>query len=88
MEKKLKLVNNYHNTEAEVRFKKITDGRYTGYYKISLKQARRAKIKLCGNRDCTCGDFMGRRGKIAGDYDYQFNDIDCNNNFIYEIIAK
>lgn len=60
---KLTLTNDYHDTEAAVSPRLITQGRYKGYSRISRETARRLHNELCGSHDCTCGDTFGGRGR-------------------------
>lgn len=53
---KVTMYNDFHNTWAQVR---IGD--------ISVATVRRVKRKLCGISGCTCGDWLGRRGRQASD---------------------
>lgn len=50
---KIKLTNNFHNTECHVLAKK--DGT------LSQGQVKNAWKKLCGSPHCTCGDVAGCR---------------------------
>ena len=50
---KIKLTNNFHNTECFVMVEE--DGR------LSQRQIRRAWKKLCGHSGCACGDAAGCR---------------------------
>ena len=53
----LTLTNSFHHTEARVRAFQNMDG---AYY-LSPSQAKRARKKLCGIAECTCGDAVGAR---------------------------
>jgi len=60
--KKIILTNDFHNTEAAVIPQRITEGRFTGYHKVSRRTARRLHNELCGSDECVCGDTFGARG--------------------------
>lgn len=49
---KIQLTNDFHNTSCYV----ITKNGY-----ITKRQARNARKKLCGRRNCECGDIAGCR---------------------------
>ena len=49
--KKIKLINNFHNTEANIIVR--DDGT------ISKSAGNRALKKLCGMEDCCCGGVRG-----------------------------
>jgi hypothetical protein len=56
--------NDFHGTEARLNVKvearwNETDDRRAW---ISARQAQRIRAKLCGVRDCTCGDALGMSG--------------------------
>ena len=67
-----------------MRLRRIPHGqRYSRYYIVTRRQARRARNILCGYKDCICGDTFGARGHslellaqtyerdyIVGLYDY------------------
>jgi hypothetical protein len=58
---KVTLTNDFHNTEATVIPQKITEGRFSGYYRISRATAIRLRRELCGSPTCTCGGNFGER---------------------------
>ena len=63
---KLTLRNDFHHTSATVTVK---DGVISG---SSLK---RAKKKLCGMKDCSCGSIRGRQDMVIDvcyDYDGEY----------------
>jgi hypothetical protein len=60
--KKIRLINEFHNTEATVMPQLVTDGRFKGYYRVSRKTAMRLRRELCGVTDCCCGGPFGERG--------------------------
>ena len=53
MRKLIKLTNDFHKTECNVRVR--NDGR------LSRSQVKAAWKKLCGSPHCTCGDVAGCR---------------------------
>ena len=52
--------NDFHNSETRVRAN-IGD-------QLSVLQQRRARAKLCGQRECTCCGSSGERGPQDGFY--------------------
>jgi len=68
------LTNNFHNTESTVRPVAITEGRFSGYHKVSRATMLRLRRDLCGSPGCQCGGQFGERGGaylqvIGEDYD-------------------
>lgn len=78
---KITLSNDFHSTIATIIPKKITEGRHKGLYRISASTAKRAKNKLCGGDNCTCGGNFGERG---GDY-LELINIDRDKSFIVRV---
>lgn len=67
---KTKLTNNYHNTECNVIAKKDST--------LTYNQIITARKKLCGIKDCTCGDVAGCRPC----------QVDEMHNGVYRLIAE
>jgi hypothetical protein len=51
------IANDFHNSTARVRVNA------TGETYLSAATVRRVRRTLCGISDCTCGGFLGQRGK-------------------------
>jgi hypothetical protein len=78
--KKITLTNDFHNTEATVIPVLITEGRFSGKYKISRKTAQRLHRELCGSKECCCGDTFGARGGNR----FEIVNEDFERNYIVE----
>ena len=52
-----KLSNDFHNRQHTLQIPARID------CQLSYDQIRRSKARLCGSKDCTCSDLLGRRGK-------------------------
>ena len=64
--KKVTLHNDYHGTSVVVS-SKAWDAAVSYYYQHNGKlnpTAKRIKQALCGEEDCTCGNWCGLRGDI------------------------
>jgi hypothetical protein len=57
---KLRLVNNFHNTETTIHVPESG--------KLTATQVRRARRALCGVTGCTCGGELGERGPQVGSW--------------------
>jgi hypothetical protein len=57
---KYRMYNDFHNTTADILLK---DNWNTGpgKYQVSKRAAKQAWKKLCGYKECTCGDTFGAR---------------------------
>lgn len=66
--KKAKLGNCFHNTETTILLP--ADGCPEV---LSTRRVRAIRDRLCGSRDCTCGDVLGARG---GPEEIYYREID------------
>ena len=57
----MKLRNEFHRTEVEVRPRRTPGGDYI----FSARQVRRARRLLCGLPGCKCGGNLGERPAFA-----------------------
>ena len=61
--RKVKLTNDFHNTETVVIPKKILSHIYNEIeIHLSDSQKKRAWKNLCGMHDCSCSGLAGERG--------------------------
>ena len=61
--RKIKLTNDFHNTETVVIPKKIISYIYNEIcIQLTKSQKKRAWKNLCGMHDCSCSGLAGERG--------------------------